>query len=78
MHTAPAAVTQGCSDKWRLLDAYTAATAEYSRSVETLSRQRGVLEKHSYESLRLFCERARERSELARRLLEDHIGEHGC
>ena len=67
-----------CPEKARLLEAYTAATSDYSRTLDTLRLRIGVLSKGEYTALRRSVERARTASEHARSVLESHIKEHGC
>ena len=67
-----------CLEKARLLDAFMAATSEYSRVINVLSRRMGVLLKSQYAAIRAFSETARLRSEAARLNFERHVAEHGC
>ena len=67
-----------CEEKVRLMSEYTTATSEFSRTLNTLYRDMGVLRKAEYDRIRGFIEKARTRSETARIALERHILQHGC
>jgi hypothetical protein len=67
-----------CVEKARLVEAYAAATSDYSRALDTLRRRTAVLAKGEYDGLRRSVERARTASEQVRSALESHIREHGC
>ena len=67
-----------CDRKRGLHRAYLMATAEYARTVEVLTNRMGALTSDEYDLLRQFVEDARNRSELARDVLDRHIVEHGC
>jgi hypothetical protein len=67
-----------CDRKVGLHRAYQVATAEYARTVEVLTNRMGALTNDEYDLLRQFVEDARNRSELARDVLDRHIVEHGC
>ena len=67
-----------CDRKEGLHRAYQVATAEYARTVEVLTNRMGALTSEEYDLLRQFVEDARNRSELARDVLDRHIVEHGC
>lgn len=67
-----------CPDKARLLEAYRAATAEFSQLLTTLHQQIGTLSKDHYASLRRSVDDARVMSEQARLVLERHIAQHDC
>ena len=67
-----------CAEKQRLLNAYEAATADFSSQLTTLNRGIGTTSKERYEHLRRAVDEARVRSEQARLALERHVGEHAC
>ena len=76
--TSPSPEHSLCAERERLTDDYDAAVNEYSRTVNYLRHQIGVLPKPDYERLRALCEKTRLRSEQCRLALEEHIAEHGC
>ena len=65
-----------CNEKAALLDAYSTATAEYSRAVLYLSA--GITSNSGYHELRQLSEVARMKTEAARVALDNHIVEHAC
>jgi len=79
MHAIP--ISRGvpqCETKARLMNQYTNATSEFSRTLKILNTKLGVMQKKDYEAVRNFVETARVRSETARLALERHVQEHGC
>jgi hypothetical protein len=67
-----------CEEKARLMNELASATNEYNRTVGLLNRSRGVLSKVEYDSIRLFVEKARKRTEAAHLAVDQHIIVHGC
>jgi hypothetical protein len=67
-----------CPEKSRLMDNYTAAIAEFSRTVHVVNTRMGVMYKGDYERLTKATDEARDLSESAHRKLIDHIASHGC
>jgi hypothetical protein len=67
-----------CPEKVSLVAAYFHATSNYQRSVATLNRFIGTIQKAEYENIREWTEKARTDADSARLALEAHIAEHGC
>jgi hypothetical protein len=67
-----------CPEKVRLVAAYFHATSSHQRSVETLNRFIGTIQKAEYEDIREWTEKARMNVDVARIALEAHIAEHDC
>ena len=67
-----------CAEKSRLMDQYSAAIAEFSRTAAIVNTRMGVMYKGDYERLTKVMDAARELAETLHRELLDHIAEHGC
>jgi hypothetical protein len=67
-----------CLEKRRLLEAYQAATASFSRQLTILNERLGTSPRDEYDSLRRAVDTERVRSEQARLALEQHVADHDC
>ena len=67
-----------CSEKSRLMDEYSAAIGEFSRTSQVVNSRMGVMYKGDYERLSKTMGEARLKSENAHRALLAHIADHGC
>jgi hypothetical protein len=67
-----------CNEKVGLVDEYTSAAEELSRTLNTLRLTMGALPKAEYGLMWNFIEKARKRTEAAHLALQRHIDEHGC
>ena len=67
-----------CSEKSRLMDQYSSAIGEFSRTAQVVNARMGVMYKGDYERLSKAMAEARVNSEVAHRALIAHITEHGC
>jgi hypothetical protein len=67
-----------CAEKRLLLDGYKVATSAYGHAVRELHAKMGTTDWAVYDELRKIAEDARHQSERARRILEQHIWDHGC
>jgi hypothetical protein len=67
-----------CAEKSRLMDQYSSAIAEFSRTSQVINARMGVMYKGDYERLSKTMGEARVNSENAHRALITHIAEHGC
>ena len=67
-----------CPKKSRLMDQYSAAIAEFSRTAAVLNTRMGVMYKGDYDRLTKAVDGARALTEKAHRELVAHIEEHGC
>jgi hypothetical protein len=67
-----------CAEKRLLLDGYKVATGAYGHAVRELHAKMGTTDWAAYDELRKIAEDARHQSERARRVLEQHIWDHGC
>ena len=67
-----------CAVRDELALKYETVTRDYSKSVDALRQQSGVVTRAKYEDLKHAAEVARTQSEEARSALEGHISLHGC
>jgi hypothetical protein len=67
-----------CTNKTRLLMEYQHTAERYSSAVSELARKLGTVPKDEYARLHREAELARLASMDARKLLEQHIEQHGC
>ena len=67
-----------CPKKSRLMDQYSAAIAEFSRTAAIVNMRMGVMYKGDYDRLTKAVDEARVLTEKAHRELIAHIEEHGC
>jgi hypothetical protein len=67
-----------CPEKSRLMDQYSSAIAEFSRTSHVINARMGVMYKGDYDRLSKTMGEARMSSENAHRALIAHITEHGC
>jgi uncharacterized protein YjcR len=67
-----------CDEKQRLMNAYEAATSQYSKAVTECQQKLGISTQDKYRELQRTAEQARLDSEKARRELETHAKSHGC
>ena len=67
-----------CAEKSRLMDDYSSAIGEFSRTAQVVNARMGVMYKGDYERLSKAMGEARVGTENAHRALIAHITEHGC
>ena len=67
-----------CPEKSRMMDQYSAAIAEFSRTAATVNTRMGVMYKGDYERLTKSVDAARVRCEKLHSELLAHIAQHGC
>ena len=67
-----------CDEKYRLIEAYKSAVANYATAVNDLNLTRGKISKVEYDRLLLNSEDAHLGSETARLELNHHSRTHGC
>ena len=67
-----------CHEKSRLMDEYSSAIGEFSRTSQVVNSRMGVMYKGDYERLSKTMGEARVKSENAHRALLAHIADHGC
>jgi hypothetical protein len=67
-----------CPEKSRLMNAYSSAITEFSRTAQVLNTRMGVMYKGDYERLSNAMSEARVNSENAHHALLAHIAEHAC
>ena len=67
-----------CSRKESLLHDCNVTGSDYSRAVQVLTERMGTMALADYKRIRDYSEKARRKAELARRMLDWHVGQHGC
>jgi hypothetical protein len=67
-----------CPEKSRLMDQYSSAIAEFSRTAQVVNTRMGVMYQGDYQRLSKAMGDARVASENAHRALINHIADHGC
>ena len=67
-----------CPEKSRLMDEYSRAISEFSRTAQVVNTRMGVMYKGDYEKLTKAMAEARVTSENCHRALVEHVASCGC
>ena len=67
-----------CPEKSRLMDEYSRAISEFSRTAQVVNTRMGVMYKGDYEKLTKAMAEARVNSENCHRALIAHVANHNC
>jgi hypothetical protein len=67
-----------CEEKARLVEDHSLKALAYARAARALSKDRGTVPASEYAQLKSLAEKAKAESKEARRLVQQHITEHGC
>jgi hypothetical protein len=67
-----------CEEKARLVEDHSLKALAYARAARTLNKKRGTTPDPEYARLKLAVSESKAESKEARRLVQQHIAEHGC
>ena len=66
-----------CEEKFRLVEDYSLKALAYARAARMLSKNRGTTPALEFALLKTVAEKSKAESKEARRLVQQHIAEHG-
>jgi len=67
-----------CEEKARLIEDHSRKALAYARATRTLNGKRGTSTATEYAQLKAVAQKTMAESKEARRLVQEHVSQHGC